>query len=260
MGRTDAVVEKVEDPVRPIDCGKSTPDPGPFAVTVVGDGGIVVLQPRVQDQPGVGEEVRVEVPEDDGHGSELRWKHEVGQDGKLQDGGGGGQCDFERNLGVEHGRVGAEVIGDASVEGLSLVVDLSGGCESHEVQGPSDGQVAPDLEPGKGTVSHRFVEDGVEGFALVVRSESVFGGGGRDVGFAIREVVCSSVVLGVGVLPGKVGNQEELVDDESNNVVPGLAGAEGTVSALVCNDPRTSHDGSHPECVKGPAGGPPSNG
>lgn len=84
MCRSDAVVEKVKDSVRTIDGRQGTSDPGPFSFSVLGDGGIVVLEPRVEDQSGVYEEVRVPVPEDDGQGAELGRQHQVSQDSQLQ--------------------------------------------------------------------------------------------------------------------------------------------------------------------------------
>mmetsp|Transcript_16356 Transcript_16356/g.33694 ORF Transcript_16356/g.33694 Transcript_16356/m.33694 type:complete len:227 (-) Transcript_16356:675-1355(-) len=145
VGRSNAVVEPVKDSVRSVDGSQGTSDPRPFALSVLGNRGIGVLQPCVQNQPSVGYHVGVPVPESDGKNSVLGWKHEVAQIGDLSNGGESRDKDFGANLSGEHGRVGTEVIGNASIQRLSLVVRLSGRGQSHQIQRPANVQVGPNL-------------------------------------------------------------------------------------------------------------------
>ena len=256
VSRSDAVVEPVEDSVRSVNCGKSSTNPGPFTFSVLRNGRVGVLQPSVQDQPSIDDKVGIPVPKSDGKNAVLGRKHQVGQISKLGDGSECGKIDLPADFSREHGRISTEVIGDASVQRLSLVVELSGRCKSHQIQRPSHNQMGVDLDTGKGTISDRLMQDGIERLALIIGTKSVFFTGGRNVGFSIRQVVRATVVLGMGVLPGIVRHKEELVDDESDDIVPVLVGAESSVSAFVSNNPRTSHDSSHPEGVHRPSESP----
>mmetsp|Transcript_17827 Transcript_17827/g.44482 ORF Transcript_17827/g.44482 Transcript_17827/m.44482 type:complete len:408 (+) Transcript_17827:306-1529(+) len=256
VGRSNAVVEPVKDTVGSVDCGQGTSNPRPFTLSILGNRRIGVLQPSVQNQPGVGYHVGVPVPESDGKNSVLGWKHEVAQIGNLGNGGESRDKDFGANLSGKHGRVGAEVIGNASIQRLSLVVQLSCRGQSHQIQRPANVQVGPNLESRECTVSHGFMEDGIKRLALVVGTEAVFGGRRRNMRLSVCQMVRATVVLGVGVLPGKVRNQQKLVGKESKKVVPSLAGRESSVSALVGDNPGSSHDGSHPKGIGRPSSGP----
>lgn len=152
------------------------------------------------------------------------------------------------------------MIGDAAVERLSVLVEASSRGQTQKVQRPSEVQVRKDLEGGKGSIAHDFVPGSVESVSLKILGEAVVLLGGWDMRLTVGEMVGSSVMLGVGVLPGKVRDQQGLVEDETNNIIEGLRIRECSVSALVCQHPRSGHDGSHPEGIESPSQRPSQEG
>mmetsp|Transcript_97779 Transcript_97779/g.273702 ORF Transcript_97779/g.273702 Transcript_97779/m.273702 type:complete len:324 (+) Transcript_97779:274-1245(+) len=251
MRRSNAVVEEIEDSIGTVDRTQGTPYPGPFALAVVGNTWVRMLQPSVKHQPGVDNKVRVQVPEE--NWKEAKLHACVDQPKERKDGRRGRQENLERNLFREHGRGRAEMIHDPSIEGLALLVNLSSRGKPQKVEWPADGQVRPHLEASKSTVTHGFVHHGVKRQTLVARSKAIVGTGGRHMRFAIGQVVGTTVVLGVSVLPRKVRHQKRLMDDEANNIVPGLRRGKCSVSALVGDNPRSGPDGSLPERIKTPS-------
>ena len=139
----DLVVEEVEDPVRAVDGGDGTLDPRPLVVTVLRNGGIGVLEPRVEDEPRVGPQVRAPVPEGDGEEpvleAELEEEPEAGEDTESA------ERDLHCHLVGEHSRRGPEVVCYAS-EARTVDVELAGGREAEEVERPAEDEVAEDLE------------------------------------------------------------------------------------------------------------------
>jgi hypothetical protein len=63
-------------------------------------------------------------------------------------------------------------------------------------------------------------------------------------------MVGSTMVLGVSVLPCKVGHQQSLVNDESDNIIKRLERTKGTVSAFMSQHPWASKNSSHPKGIK----------
>ena len=248
MGRSDAVMEEVKNSIGSVNGAERTSDPSPLSLSIVGNGGIRMLQPCVKHQPGIDKEVRVQVPEKDGHESVFHGK--VSKNAKRGDRGGSRHEDLGRPLLGEHGRRRSEVISDAPVERLTLVVELSSRSGTQQVERPANSQMRPDLEPGKSTISHGFVHDCIETLTLSILSKPVVFSSGRDVRLSVEQVIGSSVMLGVSVLPSKVRNQQELMHDESNNIVPSLRRRESSMSTLMGDNPGTSHDGSHPKGIK----------
>ena len=106
------MMEPIKNAVIAINRRQGAPDPGPFRFTIVGNTGIGMLQPRVEDQPGIDEKVGVPVPQQDGQKAKFGGAHvhDPGQGGHR---GGGRQGNLERNLVGEHGRRRSEVIGNA---------------------------------------------------------------------------------------------------------------------------------------------------
>mmetsp|Transcript_32290 Transcript_32290/g.95123 ORF Transcript_32290/g.95123 Transcript_32290/m.95123 type:complete len:504 (+) Transcript_32290:144-1655(+) len=255
VGRADLVMEEVEDAVGSVDGGKGALDPGPLVGAVLRHGGVGVLQPRVEDEPGVGPEVGTEVPK--GDGEEAVVETDLEQEGHGGEAGGSRQCDLAADLGGEHLGAGAVVVHELPVlEGLAVVAEAAGGGQAEEVQRPPHGEVGEDLEGGEGSVAHGIMKDGVEGLPLVVRSEAVLGPGRRNVRLAVDEVVGAAVMLGVGVLPSVIRDEEGLVHDEAPNVVERLGRGEGAVAGLVGQHPVAGEDGAHPEGVEVPPGDP----
>ena len=62
----DLVVEVVEYPVGPVDGAQRAPNPGPLVLPILRHAGVVVLEPSVQDEPGVRPHVRAPVVKGDG--------------------------------------------------------------------------------------------------------------------------------------------------------------------------------------------------
>lgn len=254
MGRSNAVMEKVKNSIRTINSAQGTLDPGPFSISIVRYTGVAVLQPSVEDQPSVGDKVGVPVPEKDGKEPHLGTRIE--KTGKGKDSRPGRQENLEGNLFRKHGRGGTKVVRDASIEGFALLIDLSSGRQTEQVERPSDRQVRVDLKGRKGPISHGLVPGRIKGISLLIRAQSIVLSGGRHVRFSIRQVIRPTMVLGVRVLPGKVRDEQGLVHDKAHHVVPALRGRKGAVPAFVRHDPGARPDGSLPKGVKGPAGHP----
>ena len=250
-------MEKVKNSVGSVDGTQGSSDPSPFTITVVWNGWVVVLQPSVKNQPGIHEKVRIEVPEKNRHETVLH--RGVRQSTQRCNNTGSRQENLERNLLWEHRGRRAKVIGDTSIQGFSFLVHFSSGCQTHEVQWPANCQMRPDLEGSKDTITPSFMPRRIEAIALIVWSKTIVNSGGGDVRFAIGQMVCTTVVLRMSVLPGKVGNKQSLVHNESNDVIPSLRRRESTVSTFVGNHPRAGQDGSHPEGVETPSKSPGSD-
>jgi len=254
----NGVVENVKDAVGSVNGGERALDPGPFAFAVVRNGGIRVLQPSVEDEPGVGDSVGAPVPQEDGQVTEMVVCRvdESDNGGNL---GHGAQPDLGRHLGIEHAGVGAKVIGEITIEWFSVVANLSGTGQTQQIHGPSNGQMRPDLKGSKGTFTHGFVPGSVEGMTFAFNESIVLGSAG-NVRFAIHQVVGATVVFGVRVLPGKVGYQQRLVHQKAHTVIEGLTVGKGAVATLVTNHPWTREDGAHPKGIESPTCDPRHDG
>ena len=108
------------------------------------------------------------------------------------------------------------------------------------------------LETGENSVAHGLVELGIVSLAPDVVDNAVLRPCRRNVGLTIGEVVGAPVVLGMGVLPSEIGHEEGLVEDEADDVIEELGGAECPVPALVGNDPVPGQNRSHPKTVQVP--------
>ena len=76
-----------------------------------------------------------------------------------------------------------------------------------------------DLEKSKGSITHGLVHYCVKAFTLVVFAESILLTSRRNMRFSVSQVVGSTMVLGMSVLPRKVWNQQCLMNDEADNVI-----------------------------------------
>lgn len=256
---TDGVVKEIEDAVVSINGRERALDPGPLAFTVVRDGRVRMLQPRVEYKPSIDKGVRSPVPQQNGKVSDLCTDiQESSEHGEFRRAGKG---NLGTDLGGEHGRAGSKVIRNRVpfFQPPTFVRKLSGTGQTGQVERPADEQVRPDLKDGKGAVSHGLVPRGVEGVSLVVRPEAVILGGRRDVRLAVHQMVGTTVVFRVGVLPGKVGDEQSLVDDKADNVIERLGVGVSAVSTFVRNYPRPGENGSHPKGVDAPAESPGQN-
>mmetsp|Transcript_37652 Transcript_37652/g.69465 ORF Transcript_37652/g.69465 Transcript_37652/m.69465 type:complete len:307 (+) Transcript_37652:529-1449(+) len=247
MRGSNFVVEPVEDAVLSVDGahGRSL-DPRPGLLAPVRDVLLGVLEPRVQNQPGVRPEVREEVHQ--GQAPETDLGTDYSQDSSPDDEPSRGEEDPEPPGGGEQLRGGAEVVKDVSLGDTYVAPELrvqaaSTGGVDEEVHGPSEQQVKDNLEESEGIVSDGVVNLLVELKALLGR---------RHVCLSVKEVVGFRVVLGVGVLPGEVRDEEHGVEDEPDDIVKGLRRAESAVASLVCNDPPSGHGRALPKSVGGP--------
>ena len=209
-----------------------------------------MLQPRVQNQPSIGPEVGTPVPADDGHGTIF--VHGVAESAQCGNGGDRRGDNFTAQLFGEHGRVGAEVVGNLAIQRSSVLGQTSSGGQTKQVQRPAEEQMRPDLESGKGAVAHGLVPGSIEGVAFKVFAQTIVFRRRRNVRFTVHQVIGASVVFGMGVLPSEIGYQQGLVDNESNKVIVGLRRRESTVSTFMSNDPRSSPDGSLPKGIERP--------
>jgi len=226
------VVEKVEDAVGAIDGGERTFDPGPLVGSVLGNAGVSVLEPGVQDKPGVRPDVGTEVPKADL--KEAVVHADLDEEAEHENDASGGQKDFGLQLLGEHFGSRTVVVHDIPIiEEVAINVKAACRGQAQQIKRPTNEEVGVDLERSKGAVPHSVVQNGVEGFALVVRAETILLAGGRDVALSVNEVVGPAVVLGVGVLPGEVRDEQGLVHDEAPEVVEVLRRGEGSVPALV---------------------------
>lgn len=195
---------------------------------------------------------------------------EVGHEVKVEDGGGsnelrgvvqGAEGETEANVrdedeqslvGAEDGAPGVEVAHtqpapDAS--GLVLLATLAGRGVEEGIDLPSEklvGNEADDLADG--SVLEELVEAGQDGVLVAP------GLGGGNKGHILDDVASVAVVTVVAVLPGEVGDHEEAVQEPADNVVElGVLG-EGTVAALVSQDPDAGADEALEEAVGHPGG------
>lgn len=102
------VMKEIKNAVGAINGAKRTAHPRPFTFAVVWDARVGVLQPRVENQPGIDYEVGASVPE--GHRPMAPLAAGVDQTHEGGNLGHGTQYNFETHLGGKHGRVGAKVI------------------------------------------------------------------------------------------------------------------------------------------------------
>lgn len=198
----------------------------PLVVAEVGDSGVGVLEVSDAHDPGVDAQVGDAVVHEDGQGAEHG--REVGQD-RGHDG--------DAAVGVEDvlGLVGLKQRG----YGLE-VVDPMGGVVAREVdeevQGPSEGE---DKEEGAKGVEGSLGKDGLVvvvvvrvGLFLLLGSEALVGAGGGDEDDVLGHGSGSLVVLGVGHLPGLVGDKESRVEDPTKDGVDSLAVRESSMATL----------------------------
>lgn len=114
----------------------------------------------------------------------------------------------------------------------------------------------PYLKGRKRPIPHGFMPGGIKGIPFQIRPQTILHTRTGHVRLTIEQVIGSTVVFGMRVLPGKVGDEEELVQHKADDIIPGLARGKRAVTTFVGQDPGTGHDGAHPKGVGGPAGEP----
>mmetsp|Transcript_28948 Transcript_28948/g.72747 ORF Transcript_28948/g.72747 Transcript_28948/m.72747 type:complete len:400 (-) Transcript_28948:73-1272(-) len=236
VGATDAMVEEVKDlGVGAVDGAEGALEPRPLVGFVVGDVDVGVLEPGVEDEPHVDEEVGTDVESGNRGATErLRGVDETGDGGEDAD---VGEPDLRAPVAREEGVGGDEVAGGAA--------DGAAGCADEEVEGPAEDEVVKEVDDGEAVLADPAGEGEVCGPRGV-------GGLVGDVGLTFRHVVCAGVMDGVGPLPGEVGYEERGVEDEADGVLEGFVVAERVVTALVGDDPEARENGTLPEGVDGP--------
>lgn len=177
--------------------------------------------------------------------------------GKVQGSEGDGQAevrdeDEDGLVGAEHGAGGLEVA-DAEplgqTLGLPLLAALTSAGVEQEIHLPAEELVEdnPD-ELGDGGVLKQLVQVDAGKDAVLL------GLGGGHKGHVEVHVAGEAVVAVVRVLPREVGHQEERVEEPSDDVVELAVSREGTVAALVAQDPDTSAHEALNKAVDHPGG------
>lgn len=220
------VVQVVDDGTeRAIDGAGSAALEVPLVVAEVGDGGVGVLEISDAHDPGVNAQVGDAVVHEDGQGAEHGGQ--VGQDRGHE---GDAAVRVEDVLGL----VGLK----QRSNGLEVVDPVGGvvaGEVDEEVQGPSEGE---DKEEGAQGVERSLGKDGLVvvvvrvGLFLLLGREALVGAGGGDEDDVLGHGSSSLVVLGVGHLPGLVGDEEGRVEDPAKDGVDGLAIGESSMATL----------------------------
>ena len=254
MGASDTMVEKVEDSIRTVDGGEGSLHPSPILSSVVGDRGVGVLQPGVQDQPGIDIEVGEEIPKDDGQSSVVGTQ--TSQQNKGDESSNSRDKHTRALLGGEHWGLRAEMVGNTSVERGSIEGKTTGRGYSGEVDGPSNTEMGPEHEHSESIISHNLVPPGHVGLTFTSLGDSVLLSGGRNMRLTIHQMVGTAMVLGVGEFPRKVGDQQGLVQNKSDHVVEQIGCREGSMTTLVGQNPQASQDSPHPKGVQTPSNNP----
>lgn len=161
---------------------------------------------------------------------------------------------------VEDGGGGVEVV-DTTAEtvvaalatslALALVVVVAGDV-GEEVVGPADELLAEEHEEGVGGSLlgqlSQLVGHASEAVGLLLA-----GAGHED--HVTLDVAGGLVVLGVGVLPAEVGDEQGGVEDPAGEVVDEVGLGEGAVAALVGDDPEAGAEEALEDGVDGPETG-----
>lgn len=231
--------------------GKGTLDEGPSLLGVVRDLGMVVMEVGDGDKPVVDPEVGDGVEEHDG--GDVK-----DLSGFVQGGESDGQTDIRDGdkdglTGTENGTGGAEVAdAEPTTKTVYFVLQatLAGGGIEEEVCLPSEELVDDQVnELGDGRILEELME-------IDAAEQGLAGGLGLrrgDESHVLLHVASEAVVTVVRELPREVGHQEEGVKDPTDAVVElGVLG-EGTVTALVAEDPDTSADETLDEAVDHPS-------
>lgn len=132
----------------------------------------------------------------------------------------------------------AVVLALATALTLTLMVVVASDV-GHEVVGPSDNLLENKHEESEdGSLLGQVSE--LVGELAETRSVLLASAGNKD--HVTLHVASGLVVLAVGDLPAKVGNEEGRVEDPTSNVVDEARVGESTMTALVGNDPDTGSE------------------
>jgi hypothetical protein len=97
---------------------------------------------------------------------------------------------------------------------------------------------------------------GIEAKSLVIGTQSVVFTRGGDMALSIGQMVGSTVVLGMSVLPGKIRNELRLVDDKTDYIIQKLTVRKGPMAAFVSEDPVSGEYRPHPKSIHIPTDKP----
>ena len=184
-----------------------------------------MVQPCVDHQPGIDPEVGCPVPEKDGAMSvvELPRVQQRSNETKLRN---GRQENLPVDFSREQGTSRTVVIHQLVAQRSTVVRQLSGGAQSQQVHGISDEKVEAEAESRETTVTKGLVQDSQVAETLVVFRETNICLTRRDMRLSIDQMVDTAMMLGVGILPRKVWDQQNLVHNESKEVIERLVGRE----------------------------------
>mmetsp|Transcript_27146 Transcript_27146/g.38904 ORF Transcript_27146/g.38904 Transcript_27146/m.38904 type:complete len:80 (-) Transcript_27146:924-1163(-) len=63
MGRSNVMMKEIKNAIRPVDGGQGSFDPRPLIVAILWNTGVSMLQPGVENQPGIDPHIGKPVPQ-----------------------------------------------------------------------------------------------------------------------------------------------------------------------------------------------------
>lgn len=223
VGVANVMVKVVDDRAEgAVDSAGGTSLEVPLVVTEVGHLGVGVLKVSDADNPSIHAKVRDSVVHEN---SQWREDHrQIGKNRSHDDNAAVGVEDVLGLVGLEERSHGLEVV-DPVRGVVTREVD-------EKIQWPSEGE---DKEEGAQRVQRGFSKDRLV-VVLVVRlilgSKALVRAGSRDKDNVLGHRSSALVMLGVGHLPGLVGDQEGGVENPAKDGVDSLAIREGAMSTL----------------------------
>lgn len=193
-------------------------------------------------------------------------RHKVKQSHGLPANDGGGEVKSTENksqaqvgisnveslVGAEDSRGRLEMAHTEPAGVLALETALSGGCVDQEVRLPASELVEDKLE-------HLDGGDVLEQLWVHVQAgQSLLGSLLNGLGYkshVFLHVPSETVVTVVAVLPREVRHEQRRVHEPAHEVVEPLVNGEGTVAALVSQNPNTGEDETLDVTVGDPGGG-----
>mmetsp|Transcript_9149 Transcript_9149/g.30416 ORF Transcript_9149/g.30416 Transcript_9149/m.30416 type:complete len:354 (-) Transcript_9149:371-1432(-) len=230
--RPDLVVQPVEDAaVRPVDGEECAAHVRELVVGEVGHVHVGVLQPRVEHEPRVREEVRRPVQHRQPRAANLRGDQaedaEHGADAEV------GAPNLERPGGGP--QVGVERLDRHKVVRRAVLWPAGGAPQ--QVRGPAEDEVEHELQRAPRPLAQLLRLFEVVLAAAVLDALPAVDDKGH-VRLALGDVVRVRVVDGVRALPAEVRHEQQRVEKVADRVLQLQVVGEGLVAALVCDDPH----------------------
>ena len=234
-----------------------TADVVPLLGSVVRQRRVGVLEESDGNEPVVDPEVGDEVP--DSHVGPAKGVAEVEETSGSQGDTNVAVDDELGVLGVEDGALGVEVV-DTTAETVLLAlttalalaaVEVVASDVGNEVLGPTDELLAEEVDQSEDGSLLSELRDLVD--ETTSAGSKLLTGTGQE-NHVTLHVAGGLVVLAVGDLPAEEGDEQGRVQDPAGEVVDGGGLGEGTVTALVSNDPETSSEEALEDGVDGPKG------